>query len=63
MSKVTRTRFVIALLFSSVAPCTAGAQARVPAHETVAVGGDVGLFLAGDPYDVGPALAGYFEYT
>jgi outer membrane protein with beta-barrel domain len=44
-------------------PTVAFAQRRVPATDSGAVGGDVGLFVPrSDVLDAGPALEGFYEY-
>jgi hypothetical protein len=44
-------------------PATAMAQRRVPAAESGAVGGEVGLFFpADDSLSTGPVLEGFYEY-
>jgi outer membrane protein with beta-barrel domain len=44
-------------------PSTASAQRRVPAAESAAVIGDVGLFLPrSEALDAGPVLQGFYEY-
>ena len=52
-------------LFVCVAliPSVASAQRRVPAAESGAVGGDVGIFLPrSEALDAGPVLQGFYEY-
>jgi hypothetical protein len=53
---------ISAALAALLIPTTARAQARMPAEDTIAIGGDFGVFIAGDPYDTSPAVAGNFEY-
>ena len=44
-------------------PCTALAQRRVPATDSAAIGGDVGIFLPRDEsLTTGPVLEGFYEY-
>jgi hypothetical protein len=46
-----------------VIPATAAAQRRVPATDSAAIGGDVGVFIARDErLDSGLALEGFYEY-
>jgi hypothetical protein len=46
-----------------VIPATAAAQRRVPATDSAAIGGDVGVFIARDEtLDSGLTLEGFYEY-
>lgn len=46
-----------------LAPSWVFAQRRVPATDSAAVGGDIGIFLPrSDALDTGPALEGFYEY-
>jgi hypothetical protein len=54
--------FILTALLVAV-PCTAFAQRRVPATDSGAVGGDIGIFLPRDAaLDAGPTLEGFYEY-
>lgn len=58
-------RIVHGVIFSAALflPAAALAQGRVPAADSAAIGGDVGVFIPrGDGLDNGPVLEGFYEY-
>ena len=61
---MTRVRQMVPMLALLVLiPATAMAQRRVPAAESGAIGGDVGLFLPRDEnLSSGPVIEGFYEY-
>ena len=61
---MTRLRQIVPMLALLVLiPATAMAQRRVPAAESGAIGGEVGLYLPRDEnLSSGPVLEGFYEY-
>jgi hypothetical protein len=62
MMKGTVRGVIGVLLAAMMVPAAAQAQQRMPAEQTIAVGGEFGVFIAGDPYDIGPTIAGLIEF-
>src|SRR5512139_3676993 len=61
MQTYIRHSIVIGVLLAL--PSVALAQRRVPATDSGAIGGDVGIFLpSDDALDTGPTLEGFYEY-
>jgi hypothetical protein len=53
----------ILIAFIVLAATPAYAQRRVPASESAAIGGDVGIFVPRDAaFNTGPVLEGFYEY-
>jgi opacity protein-like surface antigen len=63
VQKLSLTMMILMMTALLAVPSTAMAQRRVPAADSGAVGGDVGLFLPRDgALTTGPTLEGFYEY-